>query len=65
MEAARKGRAGFADPLIAEVAFEFGTTEIITFDKDFRRKQSVRRLKYAAAPARKPHAVLGVMFSRK
>jgi len=45
LEAARKGRVGFADHLIAEVAFEFGAREIITFDKDFGRKQRVRRLK--------------------
>jgi predicted nucleic-acid-binding protein len=45
LEAARKGRAGFADHLIAEVAFEFGASEIMTFDKDFGRKQNVRRLK--------------------
>ena len=45
LEAARKGRVGFADHLIAEVAFEFGAREIITVDKDFGRKQRVRRLK--------------------
>ena len=45
LEAAHKGRVGFADHLIAEVAFEFGAREIITFDKDFGRKQRVRRLK--------------------
>jgi predicted nucleic-acid-binding protein len=45
LEAARKGRVGFADHLIAEVGFEFGAREIITFDKDFGRKQRVRRLK--------------------
>jgi predicted nucleic-acid-binding protein len=45
LEAARKGRVGFADYLIAEVALETGATEIITFDKDFGRKQHVRRLK--------------------
>jgi predicted nucleic-acid-binding protein len=45
LEAARKGRVGFADHLIAEVALEFGASEIITFDKDFGRKQHVRRLK--------------------
>jgi predicted nucleic-acid-binding protein len=45
LEAARKGRVGFADHLIAEVAFEFGATEIITFDKDFGRRPRVRRLK--------------------
>lgn len=45
LEAAHKGRVGFADHLIAEVVFEFGAREIITFDKDFGRKQHVRRLK--------------------
>ena len=45
LEAARKGRVGFADHLIAEVALEFGASEIITFEKDFGRKQHVRRLK--------------------
>jgi len=45
LEAAHKGRVGFADHLIAEVAFEFGAREIITFDKDFARKPHVRRLK--------------------
>jgi predicted nucleic-acid-binding protein len=43
--AAHKGRVGFADHLIAEVAFELGAREIITFDKDFARKPHVRRLK--------------------
>ena len=45
LEAARKGRVGFADHLIAEVALESGAREVITFDKDFGRKQQVRRLK--------------------
>jgi predicted nucleic-acid-binding protein len=45
LEAARKGRAGFADHLSAEVALEFGASEIITFDKDLEHKQHVRRLK--------------------
>jgi predicted nucleic-acid-binding protein len=45
LAAARKGRVGFADHLIAEVAFEFGASEIITFDKDFGRRQHVRCLK--------------------
>ena len=40
LEAAHKGRVGFADHLIAEIAFEFGAREIITFDKDFGRKQA-------------------------
>lgn len=45
LEAAHKGRVGFADHLIAEVAFEFGAREVITFDRDFGRKPHVRRLK--------------------
>jgi predicted nucleic-acid-binding protein len=45
LEATHKGRVGFADHLIAEIAFELGAREIITFDKDFGRKQRVRRLK--------------------
>ena len=45
LDAARKGRVGFGDYLIAEVAFEFGASEIITFDKDFGRQPRVRRLK--------------------
>lgn len=45
LEAARTGRVGFADHLILEVALEYGAGEIITFDKDFGRKQHVRRLK--------------------
>jgi predicted nucleic-acid-binding protein len=45
LEAARKGPAGFPDHLIAEVSFEYGASEIITFDKNFGPKQRVRRLK--------------------
>lgn len=45
LDAARKGRVGFADHLIAEVALESGAGEIITFDKDFARRPHVRRLK--------------------
>ena len=45
LEAARKGPAGFADHLIAEIAFDSGASEIITFDKDFARKPHVRRLR--------------------
>jgi len=45
LEAAHKGRVGFADHLIAEVAFEFGAREITTFDKDFGRRPQVRRVK--------------------
>jgi predicted nucleic-acid-binding protein len=45
LDAARKGPAGFADHLIAEISFESGASEIITFDKDFGRRSRVRRLK--------------------
>jgi len=45
LEATRKGPAGFADHLIAEISFESGASEIITFDKDFARKPHVRRLR--------------------
>ena len=45
LEAARRGPVGFADHLIAEISFEFGASEIITFDKDFGRKPRIRRLK--------------------
>ena len=45
LEAARKGATGFADHLIAEVSFESGAEEIITFDKAFGRMPGVRRLK--------------------
>jgi predicted nucleic-acid-binding protein len=45
LDAARQGRVGFADHLIAEIAFEFGASEIITFDKNFGRQPHVRRLK--------------------
>ena len=45
LEASRKGAAGFADHLIAEISFESGVGEIITFDKGFSRMPSARRLK--------------------
>jgi predicted nucleic-acid-binding protein len=45
LEAARKGATGFADHLIAEISFESGAGEIITFDKAFGRIPGVRRLK--------------------
>jgi len=45
LQAARKSPIGFADHLIAEISFEFGVGEIITFDKDFGRKPRVRRLR--------------------
>lgn len=44
LEAARNGAAGFADHLIAEISFESGVREIITFDKAFGRLPRVRRL---------------------
>ena len=44
LEAARNGATGFADHLIAEVSFEAGVKEIITFDKAFGRLSRVRRL---------------------
>ena len=45
LEAARKGATGFADHLIAEISFESGAEEIITFDKAFGRMPGARRLK--------------------
>ena len=45
LEASRKGAVGFADHMIREVAFEFGTSEVITFDKAFGRIPGVHRLK--------------------
>ena len=44
LEAARNGATGFADHLIAEVSFEAGVKEIITFDRAFGRLSCVRRL---------------------
>jgi predicted nucleic-acid-binding protein len=44
LEAARNGATGFADHLIAEVSFEAGVKEIITFDRAFGRMPGVRRL---------------------
>lgn len=44
LEAARNGGTGFADHLIAEVSFEAGVQEILTFDKAFGRLSGVRRL---------------------
>ncbi len=45
LAAARKGAAGFADHLIAEISFESGAGEMITFNKGFSRMPGVRRLK--------------------
>lgn len=44
LKASREGGAGFADRLIAEVAFAVGVREILTFDKTFARQPRVRRL---------------------
>jgi predicted nucleic-acid-binding protein len=45
LEASRKGAAGFADHLIAEISFGSGADEVITFDKAFGRVPGVHRLK--------------------
>jgi predicted nucleic-acid-binding protein len=45
VEASRKGGTGFGDHLIAQIAFESGASEIITFDRAFGRLPRVRRLK--------------------
>jgi predicted nucleic-acid-binding protein len=45
LDACRKGVAGFADHLIAEISFEAGVGEIITFDKAFSSRPGVRRLR--------------------
>jgi predicted nucleic-acid-binding protein len=44
LEAARNGAVGFADHLIAEISFDAGVKEIITFDRAFGRLSRVRRL---------------------
>ena len=44
LKESRAGGAGFADRLIAEVAFANGVREILTFDKAFSRQPRVRRL---------------------
>ena len=44
-EACRKGAAGFADHLIAEISFASGADEVMTFDKAFGRVAGVRRIK--------------------
>lgn len=44
LKESRAGGAGFADRLIAEVAFAEGVREILTFDKVFARQPHVRRL---------------------
>ena len=45
MEACRKGAAGLADHLIAEISFASGADEVMTFDKAFGRVSGVRRIK--------------------
>lgn len=45
LEAARNGGAGFADHLIAEVSFDAGAGEILTFDKAFGQLPRVRLLR--------------------
>jgi predicted nucleic-acid-binding protein len=45
LDACRRGAAGFADYLIAEISFASGAGEVITFDKAFGRTAGVRRLK--------------------
>jgi predicted nucleic-acid-binding protein len=45
LQAARKGQAGFADYLIAEVGFANGAREVITFDDKFSKSPKVRRVK--------------------
>lgn len=44
LQSARNGAVGFADHLIAEISFDAGVKEIITFDKAFGRLARVRRL---------------------
>jgi len=44
LKESRSGGTGFADRLIAEVAFAGGAREILTFDKAFARHPRVRRL---------------------
>lgn len=45
LEASRKGTVGFADHLIAEIGFDAGAREVITFDKAFGRTPNSRWLK--------------------
>lgn len=44
LEAARNGSVGLADHLIAEISFDTGAKEIITFDRAFGKLSRVRRL---------------------
>ncbi len=45
LDASRKGGSGFADHLIAEISFQAGADEVMTFDKGFARMPRVRRLR--------------------
>jgi len=45
LEACRKGAAGFADHLIAEIAFTSGADEVTTFDKALGRVSGVRGIR--------------------
>ena len=45
LAASRKGSIGFADHLIAEISFEAGASQIITFDKSFGRLPGTRWLR--------------------
>jgi predicted nucleic-acid-binding protein len=45
LEACEWRHCGFVDQLIAEISFESGVGEIITFDKAFNRRPGVRRPK--------------------
>lgn len=43
--AARQGKGGFADQLIAQIGFAHGAKEVITFDDKFARAPKVKLLK--------------------
>lgn len=45
IDASRAGKGGFADQLIAQVGFDNGAKEILTFDDKFARSAKVRLLK--------------------
>jgi len=44
LAAARQGKGGFADQLIAQVGFAHGASEVITFDETFARAAKIRCL---------------------
>jgi predicted nucleic-acid-binding protein len=44
LTATREGQGGFADHLIAQVAFANGAREVITFDDKFSKSAKVRRV---------------------